>query len=203
VDNVGARMKAPGGPALKRCVLRPGGPVARMAWKTFPAGAVRGFRESHRSEIAAYELDKLLKLDMVPPSVERELEGHTGSGTFWVEEVVDLGTGTAGAPDRARLNKQLARMTTFDRLIGNGARNLANTLRDPAWNVILIDHSRAFGSDTEVLADLTQTDMELWGRIEALTRAQLDAALGPWLDEDQIGAILDRRERMRAAIGRR
>lgn len=203
VDNLGARKNTQGGPALKRCVLRPGGPVARMAWKTFPTGVFRGFRESHKAEIATYELDKLLKLDMVPPTVERELEGHTGSGTFWVEDVVDLRTGTSRAPDPARWEKQLARMAMFDSLIGNGARNLANTLRDPVWNLILIDHSRAFGTAAEPVPDLSRIDKELWGRVEGLTRAQLEAALRPWLDEDQIRAILDRRERMRAAIGRR
>lgn len=203
VDNFAARKNTQGGPSLKRCTLRPGGPVSRMAWKTFPAGAIRGFRESHKAEIAAYEVDKLLKLEMVPPTVERELEGHTGSATFWVEGVVDLKAGTPGALDRARWEKQLARMATFDALIGNGARNMGNSLRDPVWNLILIDHSRAFGPATEPLPDLSKIDKELWARIEALTRAQLDAALGPWLDKDQIGAILDRRERMRAAIDRR
>jgi hypothetical protein len=204
VDNIGTRKTAQGvGPSLKRCGLRPGGPVARMAWKTVPAGVVRGFRESYKAEIATYELDKLLKLDMVPPTVERELEGHRGSATFWVEDAVSLAQGTSGAPDAARWEKQLARMAMFDALIGNGARNLANTLRDPVWNVILLDHSRAFGTGAEPEIRPIKADRELWTRIEGLTRAQLDKALGAWLDKDQIGAILDRREKMRPAIAPR
>jgi hypothetical protein len=194
--------KRPQGVPLKRCVLRPGGPVARMAWKSLPPGVHRGFRESYKAEIATYELDKLLKLDMVPPTVERELQGHTGSATFWVEGVVDLKAGTSAAPDRAQWEKQLARMAMFDSLIGNRDRNLANALRDAEWNLILIDHLRAFGPATEPLPDLSKVDKELWARIEGLTRAQLDAALGAWLEKDQISAIVDRRERMRAAIGR-
>jgi hypothetical protein len=94
-------------------------------------------------------------------------------------------------------------MAMFDSLIGNRDRNLANALRDAAWNLILIDHSRSFGPGTEPLRDLSRIDEESWDRIEALTRAQLDAALRPWLEDDQISAIIDRRERMRAAIGRR
>jgi hypothetical protein len=191
------------GPTRMRCELRPGGPVSRMIWKSYPTGVSRGFRENHKAEIAVYELDKLLKLEMVPPTVERELDRYTGSATFWVEDVVDLRAGTSGAPDRARWEQQLARMAMFDSLIGNRDRNLANTLRDPAWNVILIDHSRAFGTGAEAPLDLTRIDKELWARIEGLTRAQLDAALGAWLDKDQISALVDRRERMRAAIGRR
>jgi hypothetical protein len=203
VDNIGTPKSAQGvGPALKRCGLRPGGPVARMAWKTFPAGGVRGFRESHKADIATYELDKLLKLDMVPPTVERQLEGYTGSATFWVEDALDLRVGRISTPDPARLEKQLVRVAMFDALIGNKDRNLANTLRDPVWNIILIDHSRAFATEAEPEFDPRAVDKELWARIEGLTRAQLDAALRPWLDDEQIRAILDRRERMRAAIGR-
>jgi hypothetical protein len=48
-----------------RCTFRPGGPVALMAWRPLRPG-VRGFRESYTTEIAAYELDKLLKMDMIP-----------------------------------------------------------------------------------------------------------------------------------------
>ena len=64
---------------VMRCTLRPGGPVARMAWRALPPGVHRGFCESYRAEIAAYELDKLLKMDMVPPSVERQIQGNKGA----------------------------------------------------------------------------------------------------------------------------
>jgi hypothetical protein len=202
VENYGSR-NSQRGPSQKRCTLRPGGPVARMGWKTFPPGATRGFRESYKAEIAAYEVDKLLKMDMVPPTVERELEGHSGAATAWIEGVVDLKAGRTGAPDTARWEEQLARMEMFDALIGNGARNLGNAIRDPLWNLILIDHSRAFGPATEPLPEMKRIDKEFWRRIEGLTRAELDAALGSWLDQEQISAIVDRRERMRAAIGRR
>ena len=109
---------------LGRCVLRPGGPVARIAWKTLN-GIYRGFFTSYKSEIAAYELDKLLKLDMVPPSVERQLQGVTGAATLWVEKVDDL-KGDPSPPSevsRVAWDKQLARITMFDALIGNRDRN--------------------------------------------------------------------------------
>jgi hypothetical protein len=59
--------------------LAPGGPISEMAWKALPASAVRnGYRESYKAEIAAYEMDKLLMLDMVPPKVERRVKGDDG-----------------------------------------------------------------------------------------------------------------------------
>lgn len=202
MENIGPKNPL-GVPALRRCVLQPGGPVARMAWKSVAPGIHRGFRESYRGDIAAYELDKLLKLDMVPPSVEREVQGYTGCATFWVENTVTANDRTSGPSDRARWEPQLRRMAMFDSLIGNRDRNLMNMLRDPAGNLILLDHSRAFGPGSEISSDLTPIDKGLWDRIEALTQTQLDAALRPWLGDDQIRAIVARRERMRSAIARR
>ena len=55
---------------------------------------------------------------------------------------------------------------------------------------------------SELPIKLSRIDRAYWARIEKLTREQLDAALAPWLDENQIAAILERREKMRAEIKR-
>lgn len=201
LEALGLRKAPEAPPALSRCTLRGGGPVSRLAWTSRPPGVYRGFRESYQFNIAAYELDKLLKLDMVPPAVERELQGRKGVAVFWVENVSDLTKGASpGASDRAHWDNERARMMMFANLTGDRDRNLGNLLRDSAWNLILIDHSRAFPTDTELPHALSRIDEDLWDRIERLTRQQLDAALGPWLDADQIAAIMERREKMRAAL---
>jgi hypothetical protein len=183
-----------------RCTLRPGGPVARMAWRPIPPGLYRGFQQSFYGEIAAYELDKLLKMNMVPPTVERQLQGANGAAQLWVENVVDAVDAAPSEENRVRWESQLVRMTMFDNLIGNRARNLRNMLRDTSWNLMLVDHTWAFGTDTGLHQQLKRIDADYWAKIEGLTRAQLDAALRRSLDPEQIGAILDRRERMRAQI---
>jgi hypothetical protein len=184
-----------------RCTFRPGGPVARMAWRSLPPGVHRGFRQSYKSEIAAYELDKLLKMDMVPPSVERRLKGNTGAAQQWVENVVDAtDPAVPSGADRTHWDDQLVRMAMFDNLIGNRERNRRNMLRDAEWNLILIDHSRAFGTDTGLHHKMSRIDAAYWAKIEGLTRNQLDAALHGWLDQPEIQAILDRRETMRGEI---
>jgi hypothetical protein len=186
-----------------RCTLRPGGPVARMAWLVLPPGIHRGFFTSYKTQIAAYELDRLLKMDMLPPTVERQLQGNTGAATLWVENVV---TWKKDAPpaqtNRAEWDKQLARMTMFDMLIDNRNRNEATALVDRAGNLILLDHTRAFGLVTDISPPLNRIDGDYWDRILALTRTGLDSKLRPWLDEAQITAILARRDRMKAEIDR-
>ncbi len=109
------------------CTLPPGGPIARMAWRSPPDGIYRGFRESYKTEIAAYELDKLLKMDMVPPTVERQLQGIKGAAPHWVDGAI--GVQADESPDeshRAHWENQLAQMTMFDNLIGNRDRNRGN-----------------------------------------------------------------------------
>jgi hypothetical protein len=186
---------------LAQCTFRPGGPVARIAWRTIPPGIYRGFRESYKSEIAAYELDKLLKMDMVPPTVERRIDGSDGAAQQWVEHVVDgMDPALPDEESRARWEHEQVRMTMFDNLIGNLDRNRRNILRDTAWNLILIDHTRAFGVESDLVRKRSRIDDAYWVRIDRLTRKQLDEALGMWLDEKQIDAILARRELMRAEI---
>jgi hypothetical protein len=183
-----------------RCSLRPGGPVARMAWRSLPPGVYRGFRESYKAEIAAYEVDKLLKLDMVPPSVERRLDDKTGAAQLWVENVVDSKSTTPDESIRNRWENELARMTMFDNLIGYRDRNTDNMLHDSSWNLILIDHSRAFSTSTDLPRKMTRIDATLWKTIADLPRSRLEAALSPWLSKDEIDAVIERREKMKAEI---
>ena len=186
---------------LSRCTFRAGGPVARMAWRSPPPGPDRGFRERYKTEIAAYELDKLLKMDMVPPTVERQIQGKAGRAQLWVEKIVDAtGPGPTDAESRTHWDAQLARMVMFDNLIDNRERNKRNMLRDDAWNLILLDHSRTFGLGKQLFQKMDRIDDGHWVKIDALTRSQLDVALRAWLDAGEIDAILDRREAMRAEI---
>ena len=74
----------------RRAYLAPGGLVDRMAWKTITPGLHEGFWESYKSEIAAYELDKLLGLDMIPPTVERRVKGDLGAAIMWVSPTKEL-----------------------------------------------------------------------------------------------------------------
>ena len=66
-------------------ILAPGGPVSDIAWKPLKPGRYEGYFESYKSEIAAYEVDKLLGLNMVPPTVEKRVNGDLGAAVMWVK----------------------------------------------------------------------------------------------------------------------
>ena len=181
--------------------LAPGGPVDKFAWKELRPGIYRGFWESYKAEIAAYELDKLLGLGMVPVTVERRIRGELGAAVMWLsptESFKDLG-GVPTPPTRhlGYWTIQLIRCKMFDNLIYNRDPNEGNWLVDPAWNLMVIDHSRSFTPDNDMAhEDMTRIDRYLWERMQQLDEPTLTAALGEWLSGREIRAILERRDRM-------
>ena len=188
----------------QRGYFGPGGLLESMSWKAIKPGRYNGFWESYRAEIAAYELDKLLDLQMIPPTVEKRVEGDLGAAVMWVKPVKSFkemgGAPTPPPLHQARWNKQILRAKMFDCLIYNKDPNLGNWLVDPAWNLILIDHTRSFTSDKKFAHTLQRVDSELWHRMKALTEAQLEQSLGKWLDKGAIRGMIARRDMMQAEI---
>ncbi len=185
----------------RRARLAPGGPVEYIAFKRVPPGRPSGYWESYRSEIAAYQVDKLLGLDMVPPTVERDLKGDRGAAVMWcspTKSFKELNGVPDAPPGKVDMwNRQLVRAKMFDNLIGNIDPNLGNWLVDPAWNLVLIDHTRAFTSDKELPHKIMDRwDAELWDKMKALTLESLSQALQPWIGKGEIKAMLARRDRM-------
>jgi hypothetical protein len=195
-----------------RAYLEPGGLADSMAWKPIDPGVKNGFYESYRSEIAAYELDKLLGLGMVPPTVERDVNRKTGAAVLWASPTRSFkelggapGQGGIAGPPPARIagwTRQIVRAKMFDNLIANKDPNLGNWLVDPDWHLILIDHSRSFTGLKSLVHTMDNIDGPLWDRLKALDEATLAAAIGPWVGRGEIRAILQRRERMQQEIDR-
>ena len=87
----------------------------------------------------------------------------------------------------------------FDNLIGNMDPNLGNWLVDPSWNLILIDHTRAFTTDKSMVhKKMDRIDGVLWDQMKALTVEQLTTLLSPWVGKGEIKAIIQRRDAMAA-----
>jgi hypothetical protein len=188
----------------RRAYLAPGGPFDRMAFKTIKPGYHSGFWESYKSEIAAYELDKFLALDMIPPTVERKVKNETGAAVMWVTGIKSFGElGGPPTPPPAQVaawSRQLIRAKMFDNLICNIDPNLGNWLVDASWNLVLIDHTRSFTTKKDVPHEVTRIDRELWNRMKALTVESLTPVLGNWIGDKEIRAIVERRDRLQGII---
>ena len=169
-----------------------------------PPRRSNGFFESYKSEIAAYEIDKLLTLEMVPPKVERQIGSDVGVAVMWVgstKSFADLGGVPKPPPaESVAWSRQLVRAKMFQNLIGDIDPNLGNWLVDPAWNLILVDHSRALTTTKDLVHQMQHIDAPLWARMQQLTEETLTATAGKWIGKSEILAILDRRKRMQAQI---
>jgi len=194
VDEIGTGVTRP-----KRAHLAPEKPFASMTWKVLPPGRRDGYWESYKSEIAAYELDKLLRLDMVPPAVERELNGETGAAVMWIDGVKSVKETGGKVPSGPAWDQPIRRMLMFDNLIGNPDRNAGNILIGLPGELILIDHSRAFTDDRELPRKLPRVDGALWDRMQAVTPEDLSRTLSPWMDGGAVTAVLERRKQMLAS----
>jgi len=195
-----------------RAYFAPGGLAESMAWKAITPGMKGGFYESYRSEIAAYELDKLLGLQMVPPTVERQVDRVTGAAVLWASPTRSFkelggvpGQAKSPAPPAAKVagwTRQIVRAKMFDNLIGNKDPNLGNWLVDGDWHLLVIDHSRSFTPMTSLVHKMDNIDRGLWEKFLALDEATLQTSVGPWMGKSELRAILARRDRMKREIDR-
>jgi len=186
----------------QRARVDPPVPVASFAWKALPPGRKKGFFESYKSEIAAYELDKMLRLQMVPPIVEREIKGEKGAAIYWVDNTSRWDVKNPPKGPEPRWSRQLTRMKMFDLLVANIDRNQGNLIYDADFHLFLIDHSRAFTDkkDLKGISPLAYVDRDLWTRMQALTFESLKAGLGEWVDDGELRALLTRRAAMAKVI---
>ena len=110
----------------KRAYFKPGGLVESAAWKVLPPGRPAGYWESYKSEVAGYEMDKLLSMGMVPPSVEKKWKGQTAAAILWLKPIKDWKVAEK-LPKPPAFDRQLVRMKMFDNLIGNKDRDRKST----------------------------------------------------------------------------
>jgi hypothetical protein len=157
------------------------------------------FSDSYRHEIAAYELDKLLGLGMVPPTVARRIRGDKGSLQLWLEGVMTeserLEQGLS-PPDRKRWNEQMYSVRLFHRLTYNADhRNVRNLLVDDDFRIYIIDNSRAFRPHPKIFLEdrLRRFSRGVLEKLRGLQKEDLEKTFGPLLRKRQIEGLWKRR----------
>lgn len=161
-------------------------------------------RRGFYADVAAYKLDRLLDLNMVPVAVKREIKGKDGSVQFlpynWQDEK-QRGKGGGGGAAQCGLEKQWATMYVFDALIYNEGRSLQRMLYSPdKWQLILVGHDRAFSTKRGKPRHLQSLRLDIgnaWtAALASLTEEVLEQKLGDVLDKRQRRALLARRDKL-------
>jgi hypothetical protein len=198
-----------------RLYLQKGEVKSMACWKN-PEGMQSGFLEGWQYEIAAYRLDKLFGLNMIPPAVERDFNGKPGALIYWITSeysLLDLMEKNIPIPQAALEHtenmKYVAR--AWDCLIANDDRTQQNIRYTKDWRVILIDHSRAFRSSKEYVERLMFGPNGIkktsdgkpflfrrlpgWfvEKLRTVSCQDIKEAVGPYLTEKEIDAVCKRK----------
>jgi hypothetical protein len=194
----------------------------KACWKN-PQGIQQGFLEGWHYEIAAYRLDKLIGLNMIPPAVERDFQGKKGALVLWAtseHSLLEIEDKKIEMPEWAlpQINDMKYITRAWDSLVANDDRTQQNILYTKDWRTILFDHSRSFRSGKEYTERLMNGKNGLkvseagrpflfrrlprWfvEKVKGLDFKSIKEAVGPYLEDKEIEAILKRKVLLLAEI---
>jgi hypothetical protein len=159
------------------------------------------FVDSYKYNVAAYEIARLIGVDdMMPVTVERRINGETGSLSWWMDDVMmdemERDQKNAQPPSAMAFARQFQRMTVFGELLRDVDRNKTNILYTSDWRHIMIDFSRAFRLDRELRFpdSLQQCDRTLYEKLKALTEPEVRKAVGALLTSHELAGVMARRK---------
>jgi len=154
-------------------------------------------------DIAAYKLDRMLGIGLVPVVVERTIDHKKGILQLWIDGLISKKSQKEqkiAYGGHCNFRDQINMLDTFDYLIRNNDRNQSNILYSKNdWQIWFIDHSRSFGlSDSRpkmMKKHTIKVTKYFKDALQSLTKEKL-YTLKPWLHRKQINAIWDRRRKM-------
>ena len=170
------------------------------------SGTEFNFRDSWSFNVAAYKLDRLLGLRLVPVTVQRRFRTSHAAYTWWIDDVqmdeAERLKRKAQSPDPLGWNEEMQLVRLFDQLIYNVDRNLGNLVITNDWTIWAIDHTRAFRTQTALKTpgNVARCDRQVFERLKALDRATLRRELSDYLQTWEIDGILKRRDAIVALI---
>jgi hypothetical protein len=192
----------PGRTVPWRVTLDDGRYRARGLFKFVHRPGVSPIRHSYRYELAAYSLNRFLELEIVPPIVERKIEGVAGAVQWYVENCLserDRERTKKEPPDLQAFLRRLDFIQVFEALVNDECGDKDDTLIHlDTWKICRIDFAGAF-LPTRVVSpacSLQRCSRELFNRLSRLTRPTLVDRLAAYLSPEEIEGILERQQRI-------
>ncbi len=165
---------------------------------------------TYRSEIASYLIDRLLEVHLVPVTVERTIDGKTGSLQLWLESAVDLPLlETYDMMEQLDgLESEIIRADRFMAFIDvYAAHETVGVMLLPQERRLQVaDSTKAFSNRHELNPELLtppcgpiEPDRLLF--LRSITREDIESVAGRYLSADQIDALVARGGKILEACG--
>ena len=156
--------------------------------------------DSYKYDVAAYKLDKLLDLNIVPPLVEREIEGTKGSLQLFLKGIItenDRKMRKITPPDPEAFQNTLELINVFENLVyDEDCFDPEDTLINMEnWKVWRVDFGMAFSPTPELMPSckISRCSKKLYQNLIKLDNGAVKAALKPYLNDNEIEALLKRK----------
>jgi hypothetical protein len=155
--------------------------------------------DSFNYELAAYELNKFLGLDFVPPAVPRTIKDTLGSLQVFLENVIresDRKRENLMPGDPEAFARAMADLKVFENLVYNGCGNEKDTLIEKeTGKVWRVDFSEAFAPEKETIpgCEILRCSRKLYQSLVDWDEAKATALLGNYLNEQELRSLYARR----------
>jgi hypothetical protein len=161
--------------------------------------------DSYKYGIAAYELDKLLDLNLVPPVVEREIEGRKGSLQIFIEGALNESVRrmkNIKPQEPEKFKNTLEDLSVFENLTYSpsfcGERELDDILimYKEDWKVWRVDFSEAFAPSPELIpgCEISGCSKKLYQNLIKLEDNVIKAKLKHYLNDEEMSMLLKRKK---------
>lgn len=154
--------------------------------------------DCYKYEIAAYELSKLLKLHIVPPTVSREIRGIPGSLQMFLEGCMNLQEiqrKNLELPYPAKFEKFILDINVFENLTYCPCEEEDIWVHLEDGKVCRVDFSEAFAPHHKLIPEckVFQSSQELFQNLKNLSEAEIKANLVNYLNEQELEALIIRK----------
>jgi hypothetical protein len=162
--------------------------------------------DSYKYAIAAYELDKLLDLNLVPPIVEREIDDRKASLQILIENTLgedERQIEKIEAPDPKSFFNTLKDVNVFDYLTHSSSLceykgQLSDILIEHKkdWKIWRIDFSQAFDSYSELIqnCEITRCSRKLFQNLLKLDDKMINSKLKKYINKGEMKSLLKRKK---------
>jgi len=156
--------------------------------------------DCYKYEIAAYSLNKMLGLNIVPPVVEREINNQTGSLQILIENVMterDREIRGIKPENPQEFKNRLDVIHVFEKLVHDQYKDTHDILIQlDNWKIWRVDFSEAFLPSSATLnqSPVDRCSEDLYKNLLNIKNKRLEKELNPYLNKKEINALIERKD---------